>query len=160
MYIDKKNNRTIIQDNEFIITNLSIPKQSRNISRIIDSQYDNYNSLPLTIDLISRGYEVTDQELETIDRLNANELLLINEDPMIEPTNLANCNYYITEDGRVFKCENGYQYYGLNMETMEWENNQTFMDLFYKNNMKYSELLNFRDYYSKKEIMKSQIRTF
>ena len=155
---DRKNNRTIIHDSEFFITNLSIPKQSRNIS--IDSDFDNYNSLPLTTDLISRGYEVTEQELETIEKLNANELLLMDEDPTIEPINISNCNYYITEDGKVFKCENGYQYYGLNMDTMEWENNQIYMDLFYKNNIKYSELLNFRDYYSKKEILKSQMRTF
>lgn len=148
-----KDNRTIIQRNEFLITNLSIEKQLKQDNGIITTLHESYNDIPLTIDLISRGYEVTDKEVDTINRLNANELLLLNVEPTLTPIISNNSNYYISEDGRVFKCVDGYEYYGLNMETMQWENNQIYMDMFYNSNIKYSELLNFRDYYSKEDIL-------
>lgn len=153
-----QDNRTIIQEGDFFVTNLSFENQTKIDNKSMIPKIE--SKQPLTIDLISRGYGLTEKELESITKINLNEILLLEKDPTIEPNDSNNTSYYILVDGTIVKCVDDYEYYGLDLETMEWKNNQIFMHLFYNSNINYSELLNFRDYYSKKEILKSQMRTF
>lgn len=150
-----QDNRTIIQEGDFFVTNLSFENQTKIANETIIPRIK--SKLPLTIDLVSRGYELTEKELESITKINLNEMLLLENDSTLEPNDSNNTKYYILTDGTIVKCVDDYEYYGLDLETMEWKNNQIFMHLFYNSNINYSELLNFRDYYSPKKILETNM---
>jgi len=152
-----QDNRTIIQEGDFFVTNLSFENQTKIANETIIPRIK--SKLPLTIDLVSRGYELTEKELESITKINLNEMLLLENDSTLEPNDSNNTKYYILTDGTIVKCVDDYEYYGLDLETMEWKNNQIFMHLFYNSNINYSELLNFRDYYSPKKTLETNMYT-
>ena len=107
---------------------------------------DYFTAHPLTTDVIGRGYPATEQEIESIRLVNAEEQRLLKEDSNIKP-NEEGYNYYIIEDGRIFKSRNDVICFGLDFSDMTWKENPIYMSIMYDTCLKYSKLYNFRDYY-------------
>lgn len=56
--------------------------------------------------------------------------------------------YYMTEYGQVYKVDKtNFDSYELDLQKMEWFQNQDFVELCLDENMRYTEIDNFMDYY-------------
>ena len=101
---------------------------------------------PLTTDVIGRGYPVTEKEIESIRLINEEEQRLLREDSSIKPSD-EGYNYYIIEDGRIFKSKNDIICFGLDFSSMTWKEDPVYMSIMYDTGLRHSKLYNFRDYY-------------
>lgn len=102
---------------------------------------------PLTTDTIKRGYPPTEKELAIVKRINDYEQELINASSELKPNDSNRYDYYIVENGIVFKVEKNCVFFVLQPDTMKWVLYNDIVSYLHTNNLKYSKLKNFRDYY-------------
>ncbi len=102
---------------------------------------------PLTVDIYSRGYKPTEKEIETIRRINDMEQDILDNEPDRKNYNNG-YEYFITEDGRIIKIKEDATYI-FDIDSKEWEEASSIKDEL--ENIRYSKLFNFRDYYNGEE---------
>lgn len=165
------NSASRINDNYFNVVSLPMEKQHattaeerkdyfENLKKRILGQYkpEPYEDKPLTTDVIGRGYPPRKEELDTIKKVNEYEKSLIEKDPNIKPKEDDKTNYFIVEDGKVFKTNDYKTYYELNTDSMEWVEDPSYMSIMYDTYLKFSKLNNFRDYYLEKDLKEEESR--
>lgn len=160
---ENNNGKSHFEDDYFNVVSLPVEEQhattreERNAffdrlkAQALGKQVENSNDKVLTTDVFGRGYPITPQELDSINLLRKNQEEYALNNPNAVVHNEEKTKYYIVEDGRVFKEVDSSAFYGLDMESMEWVRDQSYMSMFYDTSFKFSELKNFRDYYSEKK---------
>ncbi len=132
----------------------TVEEQLKDIDKLFDpnrnKEKDFFSTHPLTTDVIGRGYPINPKEIEAIRLINEEEQRLLSLNPDLKP-NEDGYNYYICEDGRIFKSQNDVICYGLDFTDMTWVEDPIYMSIMYDTYLKYSKLYNFRDYYPFKE---------
>ena len=162
--MEENNNVGRFDDDYFNVVSLPVEEQhaptreekiaffERLKERALKEEKEVKNDRVLTTDVFGRGYPINALEVETINKLrkSQDEYFLNNPDSVY--SNNADTKYYIVEDGRVFKSVDSSAFYGLDLESLEWVRDQSYMSIFFDSSLKYSELKNFRDYYSEKSM--------
>ena len=118
---------------------------------------------PLSTDTYKRGYPATKDEIEVVRKINEHEEQLLQSNKDIKPSDNADYKYYIVENGIIFKSikiksvKNNIPYvtaclsYVLDTSNMKWNRFDKIWVKVFKEKLRVSELVNFRDYYDCEE---------
>lgn len=89
----------------------------------------------------------TQMEFETMQKIKMYlSRKMFNGEELIKNNN-EGWKYYLVEDGTIFKKNEDYHFYRLDLNKFQWVHDQSLISLYYDSFLKFKELLNFEDYY-------------
>lgn len=116
-------------------------KMSGSIYRITDNNSGKF------VPLVDGDHSYTHQEFETLQKLQLyKSKKLYNKEKLVTKEN-DEWKYYMVEDGTIFKMNDDYFFYRLNINTFQWIRDQRLVSLYNDCFLRFKELPGFEDYY-------------